>query len=141
MSEDSSNNNTTEPINISPPSMETVEFLSYILGGESILNRDYRASPFNFINNTNTPYIPMRRRRTIPSNIETYLDISSNETTTNIINDTSDNNTSSNFNAEEDLYQRFLEDILQLSPLGALGGRQQQSFRDLLRETLKLDKN
>ena len=75
MSEDSSNNNTTEPINISPPSMETVEFLSYILGGESILNRDYRASPYNFVNNTNRPYIPMRRRRAVPSNIETYLDI------------------------------------------------------------------
>ena len=142
MSEDSSNNITTEPINTSPPSMETVEFLSYILSGESILNRDYRASPYNFVNNTNRPYIPMRRRRAVPSNIETYLDISSNETTTNIINDMSDNSTTlPNLNAEEDLYRRFLEDILQLPPLGGLGGRQQQSFRDLLRETLTLDKN
>ncbi len=142
MSEDSSNNMTTEPINTVPPSMETVEFLSYILGGEGTRNRDHRASPYNFISNTNASYIPMRRRRMIiPPNIETYLDISSNETTTNIINDMSDNNTFSSFNEEEDLYRRFLEDILQLPPLGGLGGRQQQSFRNLLRETLTLDKN
>ena len=32
MSEDSSNNITTESINIEPPSMEAVDFLSYILG-------------------------------------------------------------------------------------------------------------
>jgi len=142
MSEDSSNNMTTEPTNTVPPSMETVEFLSYILGGEGTRNRDHRASPYNFISNTNASYIPMRRRRMIiPPNIETYLDISSNETTTNIINDMSDNNTFSSFNEEEDLYRRFLEDILQLPPLGGLGGRQQQSFRNLLRETLTLDKN
>ena len=114
MSEDSSNNMTTEPINTVPPSMETAEILSYILGGEGTRNRDHRASPYNFISNTNASYIPMRRRRMIiPPNIETYLDISSNETTTNIINDMSDNNTFSSFNEEEDLYRRFLEDILQ----------------------------
>ena len=132
MSEDSSNNITTEPINIEPPSMEAVDFLSYILGVDS--NRDYRASPRNFVNTTNTPYIPMRRRSVIPNNIETILNDPSDNVT--YINDMSNNST-----AEQDLYLRFLEDILHLPPLTGLGGNQQQSFRNLLRQTLISDKN
>jgi len=121
MSEDSSNNITTEPINIEPPSMEAVDFLSYILGVDS--NRDYRASPRNFVNTTNTSYIPMRRRSVIPNNIETILNDPSDNVT--YINDMSNNST-----AEQDLYLRFLEDILHLPPLTGLGGNQQQSFRN-----------
>ena len=141
MSEDLSNNNITQSINSIPPSVEGIDFISYLLGTDATHDRDNRASPINFINSTNNLYTPIRRRNAMP--IESNIDTSSNETTTNIndIFDSSSNQT--NLNAERDLYFRFLEDILQLPPLtGLRGGHSRQpNIRDLLRQTLVSDKN
>lgn len=141
MSEDLSNNNITQSINPTPPSVEGIDFISYLLGTDATHDRDNRASPINFINSTNNLYAPIRRRNTMP--IESNIDTSSNETTTNIndIFDSSSNQT--NLNAERDLYFRFLEDILQLPPLTDLRGghSHQTNIRDLLRQTLVSDKN
>ncbi len=135
MSEDSSNNNITQSINPTPPSVEAVDFISYLLGIDNMNDRDNRASPINFTNSTNNSYVPIRRRYAMP--IEPNLDTSSNETTS----DTSSNET--NLDTERDLYFRFLEDILQLPPLTGLRGgfSQQNNIRDLLRQTLVSDKN
>ena len=98
-------NNITQSINSTPPSVEAVDFLSYLLGIDNMNDRDNRASPINFTNSTNNSYVPIRRRYAMP--IEPNLDTSSNETTS----DTSSNET--NLDADRDLYFRFLEDILQ----------------------------
>jgi len=145
MSEDSSNNNTTEPINHHPPSMEAENFLSYLLNGNMNIARDYRNSPANFINSTNISHIPIIRPPPIIS-IPSTRDISDNEIEhelTDMIHDISRNtsNLLPNLNAEQDLYLRFLEDILQLPPLTGLGNNQQRSIRNLLRQTLTSDKN
>ena len=142
MSEDSSNNNITQSINSTPPSVEAVDFISYLLGIDNMNDRDNRASPINFTNSTNNSYIPIRRRYAMP--IEPNLDTSSNETTSNIINNTSDTSSNeTNLDTERDLYFRFLEDILQLPPLTGLrsGYSNQNNIRDLLRQTLVSDKN
>jgi len=142
MSEDSSNNNITQSINSTPPSVEAVDFISYLLGIDNMNDRDNRASPINFTNSTNNSYIPIRRRYAMP--IEPNLDTSSNETTSNIINNTSDTSSNeTNLDTERDLYFRFLEDILQLPPLTGLRGgySNQNNIRDLLRQTLVSDKN
>ena len=143
MSEDSSNNNTTEPINDYPPSMEAENFLSYLLNGNRNITRDYRNSPSNFINSTDISHIPnIRPPIVIPSNIDMSDNELENELA-NMIHDISRNTSSllPNLNAEQGLYLRFLEDILQLPPLAGLGNNQQRSFRDLLRQTLTSDKN
>ena len=142
MSEDSSNNNITQSINSTPPSVEAVDFLSYLLGIDNMNDRDNRASPINLTNRTHNSYIPIRRRYAMP--LEPNLDTSSNETTSNIINNTSDTSSNeTNLDADRDLYFRFLEDILQLPPLTGLRGgfSQQNNIRDLLRQTLVSDKN
>ena len=82
MSEDLSNNNITQSINSIPPSVEGIDFISYLLGTDATHDRDNRASPINFINSTNNLYAPIRRRNAMP--IESNIDTSSNETTTNI---------------------------------------------------------
>ena len=149
MSEDSSNNNTTESINHYPPSMEAENFLSYLLNGNRNITRDYRNSPSNFLNSTNISHIPIIRPPP-PIVIPSTIDTSENEIDDEIDNELADmihdisRNTSSllpNLNAEQDLYLRFLEDILQLPPLAGLGNNQQRSFRNLLRQTLTSDKN
>ena len=152
MSHDSSSNNTISSTNNYPSSMETVNFLSYLLGENEILNRDSRASPINFINDTTIyPNIFFRNRlsrRRIPlhnrynmtnyysnhdasnhdaSNNDASLDVSSS--TPNAINNTSEN-----------IYTRFLEDILQL-PILPIAENQQQTFRELLQQTFVSDKN
>jgi len=142
MSEDSSNNNITQSINSNPPYVEAVDFISYLLGVDNMNDRDNRASPIDFTNSTNNSYIPIRRRYAMP--IEPNLDSSSNETTSNIINNTSDTSSNqTNLDNDRELYFRFLEDILQLPPLTGLRGgfSQQNNIRDLLRQTLVSDKN
>ena len=146
MSEDSSNNNTTEPINVHPPSMEVENFISYLLNGNRNLARNYRASPANFINSTNISHIPIIRPPPIvmPSTTDTSENeiddeipimgddfFAEEDNEDDIIHDISRNTSSlPNLNAEQDLYLRFLEDILQLPPLAGLGTNQQRSFRN-----------
>ena len=90
MSEDLSNNNITQSINSTPPSVEAVDFISYLLGIDNMNDRDNRASPINLTNRINNSHIPIRRRYAMP--IEPNLDTSSNETPniSNIINNTTD---------------------------------------------------
>ena len=155
MSTDLSNNLTIESIINSTPSMESLEFLSFLLTGSLPTNsttstlrpqlrpRNFRNSPIIDVSNittfNNLPNLDhllsvadlsssLQNRNSNSTDInELYADISNN------IDNLSNND------ANTDYYRRFLEDILHLPPIPGLVPS--NHIRNLLRETLLGDKN
>ena len=123
MSSDLSNNNITEPIISSTPSMETLDFFQYAMNRtmEHTHQIQSEPSPSSFI-----------------SSFLNRMDNISNSTNilSSFIPDTSDNDLSNNINHNNaDVYIRFLEDILQLPPITISNN----NLITLLRETLSGD--
>ena len=125
MSSDLSNNNITEPIISSTPSMGALDFFQYAMNRtmEHTHQIQSEPSPSSFISSF------LNRM----DNISNSTDILSS-----FIPDTSDNDLSNNINHNNaDVYIRFLEDILQLPPITITNN----NLSTLLRETLSGDEN